>query len=139
MMKRSLKLGAVCLGMAVLLCACGKGSTESTEAASSETETAQSEAVSETVAETEDTNVYPYEYDVESMVKLGEYKGLTYTETDVSVSDDDDEKNIKMRNVKQQQNRLLIGQLKMVIQLILILKARLMVRHLMAVQPQVHP
>ena len=53
MMKKSLKLGAVCLGMAVLLCACGKGSTESTEAASSETETAQSEAVSETVAETE--------------------------------------------------------------------------------------
>ena len=80
--------------MAVLLCACGKGSTESTEAASSETETAQSEAVSETVAETEDTNVYPYEYDVESMVKLGEYKGLTYTETDVSVSDDEVESQI---------------------------------------------
>lgn len=94
MMKRSLKLGAVCLGMAVLLCACGKGSTESTEAASSETEMAQSEAVSETVAETEDTNVYPYEYDVESMVKLGEYKGLTYTETDVSVSDDEVESQI---------------------------------------------
>ena len=94
MMKRSLKLGAVCLGMAVLLCACGKVSTESTEAASSETETAQSEAVSETVAETEDTNVYPYEYDVESMVKLGEYKGLTYTETDVSVSDDEVESQI---------------------------------------------
>lgn len=94
MMKRSLKLGAVCLGMAVLLCACGKGSTESTEAASSETETAQSEAVAETVAETEDTNVYPYEYDVESMVKLGEYKGLTYTETDVSVSDDEVESQI---------------------------------------------
>lgn len=94
MMKRSLKLGAVCLGMAVLLCACGKGSTEGTEAASSETETAQSEAVSETVAETEDTNVYPYEYDVESMVKLGEYKGLTYTETDVSVSDDEVESQI---------------------------------------------
>ena len=94
MMKRSLKLGAVCLGMAVLLCACGKGSTESTEAASSETETAQSEAVSETVAETEDTNVYPYEYDVESMVKLGEYKGLTHTETDVSVSDDEVESQI---------------------------------------------
>lgn len=94
MMKRSLKLGAVCLGMAVLLCACGKGSTESTEAASSETEAAQSEAVSETVAETEDTNVYPYEYDVESMVKLGEYKGLTYTETDVSVSDDEVESQI---------------------------------------------
>lgn len=94
MMKRSLKLGAVCLGMAVLLCACGKGSTESTEAASSETEPAQSEAVSETVAETEDTNVYPYEYDVESMVKLGEYKGLTYTETDVSVSDDEVESQI---------------------------------------------
>ena len=94
MMKRSLKLGAACLGMAVLLCACGKGSTESTEAASSETETAQSEAVSETVAETEDTNVYPYEYDVESMVKLGEYKGLTYTETDVSVSDDEVESQI---------------------------------------------
>lgn len=93
-MKRSLKLGAVCLGMAVLLCACGKGSTESTEAASSETEMAQSEAVSETVAETEDTNVYPYEYDVESMVKLGEYKGLTYTETDVSVSDDEVESQI---------------------------------------------
>ena len=93
-MKRSLKRGAVCLGMAVLLCACGKGSTESTEAASSETETAQSEAVSETVAETEDTNVYPYEYDVESMVKLGEYKGLTYTETDVSVSDDEVESQI---------------------------------------------
>ena len=93
-MKRSLKLGAVCLGMAVLLCACGKGSTESTEAASSETETAQSEAVSETVAETEDTNVYPYEYDVESMVKLGEYKGLTCTETDVSVSDDEVESQI---------------------------------------------
>ena len=93
-MKRSLKLGAVCLGMSVLLCACGKGSTESTEAASSETETAQSEAVSETVAETEDTNVYPYEYDVESMVKLGEYKGLTYTETDVSVSDDEVESQI---------------------------------------------
>ena len=93
-MKRSLKLGAVCLVMAVLLCACGKGSTESTEAASSETETAQSEAVSETVAETEDTNVYPYEYDVESMVKLGEYKGLTYTETDVSVSDDEVESQI---------------------------------------------
>lgn len=93
-MKRSLKLGAVCLGMAVLLCTCGKGSTESTEAASSETETAQSEAVSETVAETEDTNVYPYEYDVESMVKLGEYKGLTYTETDVSVSDDEVESQI---------------------------------------------
>lgn len=93
-MKRSLKLGAVCLGMAVLLCACGKGSTESTEAASSETEPAQSEAVSETVAETEDTNVYPYEYDVESMVKLGEYKGLTYTETDVSVSDDEVESQI---------------------------------------------
>lgn len=94
MMKRSLKLGAVCLGMAVLLCACGKGSTESTEAASSETEAAQSEAVSETVAETEDTNVYPYEYDVELMVKLGEYKGLTYTETDVSVSDDEVESQI---------------------------------------------
>ena len=93
-MKRSLKLGAVCLGMAVLLCACGKGSTDSTEVASSETETAQSEAVSETVAETEDTNVYPYEYDVESMVKLGEYKGLTYTETDVSVSDDEVESQI---------------------------------------------
>ena len=52
------------------------------------------EAVSETVAETEDTNVYPYEYDVESMVKLGEYKGLTYTETDVSVSDDEVESQI---------------------------------------------
>ena len=58
MMKRSLKLGAVCLGMAVLLCACGKGSTESTEAASSETETAQSEAVSETVAERQRIQMY---------------------------------------------------------------------------------
>lgn len=94
MMKRSLKLGAVCLGMAVLLCACGKGSTESTEAASGQTETAESETASETVAETEDTNAYAYEYDVESMVKLGDYKGLTYTETDTSVSDDEVESQI---------------------------------------------
>lgn len=93
-MKRSLKLGAVCLGMAVLLCACGKGSTESTEAASGQTETAESETASETVAETEDTNAYAYEYDVESMVKLGDYKGLTYTETDTSVSDDEVESQI---------------------------------------------
>lgn len=93
-MKRSLKLGAVCLGMAVLLCACGKGSTESTDTASSETEAAQSESASETVEETEDTNAYAYEYDVESMVKLGDYKGLTYTETDTSVSDDEVESQI---------------------------------------------
>ena len=94
MMKRSLKLGAVCLGMAVLLCACGKGSTESTQAASEQTEASESESAQETVQETEDTNAYAYEYDVESMVKLGDYKGLTYTETDTSVSDEEVESQI---------------------------------------------
>lgn len=97
MMKRSLKLGAVCLGMAVLLCACGKGSTESTESVSGQTETAaESASESETVqeTETEDTNVYAYDYDVESLVKLGDYKGLTYTETDTSVSDEEVESQI---------------------------------------------
>lgn len=94
MMKRSLKLGAVCLGMAVLLCACGKGSTESTQAASEQTEASESESAQETVQETEDTNAYAYEYDVESMVKLGDYKDLTYTETDTSVSDEEVESQI---------------------------------------------
>ena len=32
-MKKSLKLGAACLGVAFLLCACGKGSANSTDTA----------------------------------------------------------------------------------------------------------
>ena len=97
-MKKSLKLGAACLGVALLLCACGKGSANSTDtAAGSETESAAqsaSESASETETETEDTNAYAYDYDVESLVKLGDYKGLTYTETDISVSDEEVESQI---------------------------------------------
>lgn len=97
-MKKSLKLGAACLGVALLLCACGKGSANSTDtAAGSETESAAqsaSESASETETETEDTNAYAYDYDVESLVKLGDYKGLTYTETDTSVSDEEVESQI---------------------------------------------
>ena len=44
-MKKSLKLGAACLGVALLLCACGKGSANSTDtAAGSETESAAQSA-----------------------------------------------------------------------------------------------
>ena len=97
-MKKSLKLGVACLGVALLLCACGKGSANSTDtAAGSETESAAqsaSESASETETETEDTNAYAYDYDVESLVKLGDYKGLTYTETDTSVSDEEVESQI---------------------------------------------
>ena len=97
-MKKSLKLGAACLGVALLLCACGKGSANSTDtAAGSETESAAqsaSESASETETETEDTNAYAYDYDVESLDKLGDYKGLTYTETDTSVSDEEVESQI---------------------------------------------
>lgn len=97
-MKKSLKLGAACLGVALLLCACGKGSANSTDtAAGSETESAAqsaSKSASETETETEDTNAYAYDYDVESLVKLGDYKGLTYTETDTSVSDEEVESQI---------------------------------------------
>ena len=97
-MKKSLKLGAACLGVALLLCACGKGSANSTDtAAGSETESAAqsaSESASETETETEDTNAYAYDYDVESLVKIGDYKGLTYTETDTSVSDEEVESQI---------------------------------------------
>lgn len=83
MMKRFLKLGTLCLGMAVLLCACGSSSKEESETASETAgETAQSEA-----AETEDTSYYAFNYDVDSMVALGEYKGLTYTIMDTAVTD----------------------------------------------------
>ena len=96
-MKKSLKLGAACLGVALLLCACGKSNANSTDTlvAVSETETAaESTSETETETETEDTNAYAYDYDVESLVKLGDYKGLTYTETDTSVSDEEVEAQI---------------------------------------------
>lgn len=96
-MKRNLKLGAACLGIALLLCACGKGNTASTQSASdseASSETVASASETETETETEDTNVYAYTYDVASMVKLGDYKGLTYTETDTSVSDEEVESQI---------------------------------------------
>lgn len=82
-MKKALKLGALCIGMAVILCACGNSSKEDAS------ETVSDTAQTETVAETEDTNVYAYNYDVESMVDLGEYKGLTYTIMDTAVTDEE--------------------------------------------------
>ncbi len=82
MMKRVLKLGTICLGMAILLCACGNSSKGESEAASE-----TGEGVVQSESETEDTTVYAYDYDVASMVTLGNYKGLTYTMMDTSVTD----------------------------------------------------
>ncbi|MGN0205058.1 MAG: trigger factor [Coprococcus sp.] len=84
MMKRALKLGTLCLGMAILLCACGNSSKGESEAASE-----TGEGVVQSESETEDTTVYAYDYDVESMVTLGDYKGLTYTMMDTLVTDDE--------------------------------------------------
>lgn len=89
-MKRTLKVWTLCLGTAFLLCACGNGSTKTTEDAA---ETG-SETVGETEAEVEDTTLYAYDYDVESLVTLGEYKGLTYTLMDTTVSDDEVQEDI---------------------------------------------
>ncbi len=95
-MKRILKVWTLCLGTAILLCACGNGSTQTTESnAESGSETAEAvETEAEAETETEDTTVYAYDYDVASMVKLGEYKGLTYTITDTTVTDDEVQANI---------------------------------------------
>lgn len=82
MMKRVLKLGTICLGMAILLCACGNSSKGESEAASE-----TGEGVVQSESETEDTTVYAYDYDVASMVTLGNYKGLTYIMMDTSVTD----------------------------------------------------
>ena len=120
-----------------------KGSANSTDtAAGSETESAAqsaSESASETETETEDTNAYAYDYDVESLVKLGDYKGLTYTETDTSVSDEEVESQINSTlTAHATPEQIKTEPLKTVIQSILTMKARLMVRLLKAVQPQVH-
>ncbi len=61
-MKKSLKLGAACLGVALFIVCMRQGSANSTDtAAGSETESAAqsaSESASETETETEDTNAY---------------------------------------------------------------------------------
>ena len=62
MMKRSLKLGAVCLGMAVSLIAHAvRAQQRKYRSSFIRDRTAQSEAVSETVAETEDNKCISYE------------------------------------------------------------------------------
>lgn len=97
-MKKISKVLAVCACMTALICACGNANQNQTESATetgSETaDTAEAEA-GETLAETEDTAVYAYDYDVASMVELGEYKGLTYTLVDTSVTDEEVESNIE--------------------------------------------
>lgn len=84
-MKRNLKLLALCLGMTALLCGCSSNKAAET----------QSENAAETVTETEDTTIYAFEYDVASMVKLGEYKGQTYTIVDTTVTDEEVEEDIQ--------------------------------------------
>ncbi len=93
MKKRILALaaaGACCLAMT----ACGpKAATvETTSETAAAAETAGTETETET--ETETTVYYAYDYDLESLVTLGEYKGLTYTIADTNVTDEEVEEEI---------------------------------------------
>ncbi len=81
-------VGACCLAMT----ACGpKAATVDTSAA---TETAGTETAAETETETETEVYYAYNYDLDSLVTLGDYKGLTYTIADTDVSDEEVEEEI---------------------------------------------
>lgn len=81
---------AVMTGLCIAaLAACGgpKAAKVETESAGSESDTAQQETETETETETE--AYYAYNYDLDKLVELGDYKGLTYTIADNSVSDEE--------------------------------------------------
>ncbi len=86
MSKKWLYAGALCLSLSLLLAGCGGKNTSS----ETETQVPESETTETTEAVSEDMNnlTYAYDYDVEKLVKLGDYKGLPYTITDTSVSDE---------------------------------------------------
>lgn len=67
----------LCAGLAVSLSACGSKNGSETETAT-ETETAMGEG-----------EVYAYTFDTDKYITLGEYKGLTYTPIDTTVTDDE--------------------------------------------------
>lgn len=67
--------GCLCVGLALSLCACGSSKSDSE-------------------SETEDDNVYAYTLDIDKFVELGQYKNLTYTPVDTTVTDDEVEEQI---------------------------------------------
>lgn len=110
-MKKGIIICSMCLAMSLALSACAgdsnKGETtasaaetvDASETAGTETEAQSSLSVEEghdekdetdtSTAETEEEQVYGYDYDVEKLVTLGEYKGLTYSKQDITVSDEE--------------------------------------------------
>ena len=88
-MKRMLCTLAVCLSLAAMLAGCGSKNTAETDTAAETAETEQS------AAKELDAQKYAYDYDVEKLVELGDYKGLSYTKVDTSVSKSEINKDIK--------------------------------------------
>ena len=76
------------------LAACGNGNAAKVETGTETSETASAAAESETETETETEAYYAYNYDLDSLVTLGDYKGLTYEIADTTVTDDEIETEI---------------------------------------------
>ena len=93
-MKKWICAGAACLALSLMLAGCGNstGSSSETTAETSASETSES---SEATSEDLNNLAYAYDFEVDKLVKLGTYKGLPYTITDTSVSDEDVEEDIQ--------------------------------------------
>ncbi len=93
-MKKWICAGAACLALSLMLAGCGNSTGSSSETTS---ETSASETSESSEATSEDLNnlAYAYDFEVDKLVKLGTYKGLPYTITDTSVSDEDVEEDIQ--------------------------------------------
>lgn len=85
-MKKRIALAFMTGFCVAALAACG-----GTKAAKVETDTAAASetAATETEAETETEAYYAYNYDLDQLVELGDYKGLTYTIADTSVTEEE--------------------------------------------------
>ena len=85
-MKKRIALAFMTGFCVAALAACG-----GTKAAKVETDTAAASetAATETEAETETEAYYAYNYDLDQLVSLGDYKGLTYTIADTSVTEEE--------------------------------------------------
>ena len=92
------------------LAACGNGNAAKVETGTETSETASAAAESETETETETEAYYAYNYDLDSLVTLGDYKGLTYEIADTTVTDDEIETEIgyklKESDVERMQNEM---------------------------------
>ncbi len=89
-MKKRITAGILAMCMAASLAACGSSGSAGESESGAESALGTEETSDETAegeSETEKEQAYAFDYDINKLVKLGDYKGLTYTIVDTTVSD----------------------------------------------------